>query len=124
MVASMEVQDLGTCFIDGSVLPDPDPVSNACNCTQGWQGPECNICETARACRGMIHYQGIFPVKRLNCVRDMAVIEQTQGVCRVATSRVNKFLKGQSFVTTTISGDGDLHLEFVKVSVITKSLIH
>lgn len=108
--------DLGTCYAEGSYPPTPSNVTNACQCVDGWVGPECAVCTKAAACQALqTNYTGPLPTGRMTCDRSMEVIELSQGVCRVASKGVNDFLRGQSYVTAQLSAAGEMHIEFVKV---------
>ena len=108
--------DLGSCAVDGSNPLTPNNVTNACACLDGWAGPECNVCTETPACQALQNYTGPVPPSRLTCDRSMEVIEKTHGTCHVATQAVSDFLKGNAYVTSSISKAGELHFEFVKVT--------
>jgi hypothetical protein len=108
--------DLGTCHVEGSSPVTPSNVTNACQCIDGWTGPECAVCTKASACQALQNYTGPVPTGRLTCDTSAEIIDKTHGVCRVATQAVSDFLQGDAFVTAQISAAGELHFEFVKVS--------
>lgn len=112
--------DLGTCYHEGSNHLTPSNATNACQCVDGWTGPECAVCTKPSACQALQNYTGAVPVGRLTCDRSLEIIERAQGFCRVATQGVNDFLKGQAYITAQLSVAGEMHFEFIKVRFVVE----
>jgi len=114
--AAQAQPDLGTCYAEGSSPLTPNNVTNACECVDGWMGPECSVCTQASACQALQSSDtGPVAVGRLTCDRSSEIIERAHGFCHVATQGVADFLKGESFVTAQLSAKGEMHFEFIKV---------
>jgi hypothetical protein len=58
---------------------------------------------------------------KYTCDRSSAVVQSMDGVCRVATTAVNGFLKGQGYITVHLERGGDARLEFLKEDGATKA---
>ena len=62
----------------------------SCDCKEGWEGINCNVCETDRACNALMpeHEGGV-------CYKQSAVVKQNYQMCNVTNRKILDQLNGQ-----------------------------
>lgn len=73
----------------------PPRKGDTCECTEGWSGINCNVCETNDACKSLVDPDGKNPESQPTCYKEGLVVRQNFQQCSVTNQKILEMLKGR-----------------------------